>query len=133
MPDSTPKIGQVVWRDLTVPTEQAETIRDFYRAVVGWDSTSVDMPGGYADYQMKTPEGEDVAGVCHAAGSNAALPPQWLVYVEVANLAASIREVTARGGTVLDGPRAMGPIQFAAIQDPAGASIALVQSTPPIT
>jgi predicted enzyme related to lactoylglutathione lyase len=39
----TPPVGSIGWCDLTV--ENADTIRDFYRGVVGWTSTDVDMGG----------------------------------------------------------------------------------------
>ena len=68
-------IGKIGWVDLTV--DDAATARDFYRAVVGWESEEVDM-GGYSDFTMMPPGHTDgVAGVCHARGSNADLPPTW--------------------------------------------------------
>ena len=76
---SQPAIGQITWRDLTVPN--AQEVRDFYSGVVGWDWSGQNM-GGYDDFNMLSPEtGETVAGICHARGSNAHLPPQWLVYL----------------------------------------------------
>ena len=41
-----PKIGTIGWLDLTVP--DAAPIRDFYKAVVGWEHQAFDM-GGYED------------------------------------------------------------------------------------
>ena len=68
-----PQPGTMAWFDLTVP--DADRIRDFYAAVVGWRPEAMDM-GGYADYSMKVPEGEAVvAGVCHDRGENSGLPP----------------------------------------------------------
>src|SRR5690606_21936482 len=92
-PHSTgmPDIGSVSWVDLTV--SNAEEVRDFYREVVGWSSEDLDM-GEYADYVMRSPAtGEAVAGVCHARGVNAHLPAQWLVYLTVADLEASVEKV----------------------------------------
>jgi len=75
------KIGTICWQDLTVPN--AEEVRDFYQAVVGWSSRAEDM-GGYEDYHMISPStGERAAGVCHARGTNANVPAQWLVYIVV--------------------------------------------------
>ena len=117
-------IGSIQWRDLTVPA--ADDVRDFYEAVVGWTSDPLDM-GGYSDYCMKNEEGEVVAGICHARGVNAGLPAVWLMYITVADLDASIAQVTARGGRVLSGPKTMGPKRYCVIQDPAGAVAALFQ------
>ena len=51
--------GEIVWCDLTIP--HAETVRDFYRAVIGWTVTELDM-GEYSDYCMNTPhDGKTVA------------------------------------------------------------------------
>lgn len=45
MTNSKPDIGSLGWTDLTVP--DAERIRDFYQAVVGWRAEPVDMdPAG---------------------------------------------------------------------------------------
>ncbi len=119
----TAKIGTLAWRDLTV--EDAESVRTFYKRVVGWESQNVDM-GGYSDFNMIAPgTGETVAGICHAKESNANLPAQWLMYVVVEDLEASAKACTELGGEVLDGPRALGNGRFCVIRDPAGAVCAL--------
>ena len=118
------KAGTVVWMDLTVP--DAARIRDFYAAVVGWKPDPIDM-GGYADFTMRSAGGRDpVAGVCHARGVNAKLPPHWIVYVAVPGLDAALTRVRELGGEVVDGPRGMGEKRFALIQDPAGAYLGLI-------
>jgi predicted enzyme related to lactoylglutathione lyase len=118
-------VGTITWVDLTVP--DAEAIRDFYAAVTGWVPVPVAM-GGYHDYTMGSPSGAAIAGVCHARGVNADLPQQWLVYVTVADLDASITRCRAQGGTVLREPVSMGPMgRYAVIRDPAGAVLALAQ------
>ncbi len=79
--ETTTRVGTIVWQDLTVPN--AEQVRDFYQAVVGWESRPEDMEG-YEDYHMIPPGSQkSAAGVCHARGTNAGVPPQWLVYVLV--------------------------------------------------
>lgn len=127
-------IGEVVWRDLTVA--DADGVRDFYAEVVGWQVQPMPMPapeeGGeeYADYVMLShragsDETEGMAGVCHARGSNADMPPVWLVYVRVADIHASCAAAEAGGGKVVHGPRSMGPGILAVVQDPAGALLGL--------
>jgi uncharacterized protein len=123
-----PKTGTIGWHDLTVPN--AEEVRDFYQAVVGWTVEGVDM-GGYEDYSMIA-NGDGVAGVCHARGTNANVPPQWLIYIYVDDVDASTAKAVELGGAVLDGPRDMGYGRFAVIRDPAGAVCALFKDgTPP--
>lgn len=80
-PDQTPEPGSIAWVDLTV--HDADSIRDFYARVVGWDIQPVGM-GGYNDYSMLTKaSATPTAGVCHKRGVNANLPSQWLIYIIV--------------------------------------------------
>lgn len=119
-----PRIGTIGWVDLTVA--DADGVRDFYEAVAGWGSQGLDM-GGYEDYVMTSPGGDGVAGVCHARGSNEGLPAQWLVYITVADLDASMAACREGGGEVIAGPKSMGGARYCVIRDPAGAACALYQ------
>lgn len=122
----TSPVGRILWHDISVP--EAGSLRDFYSEVVGWEASETSM-GDYADYSMAPPgDAEPVAGVCHARGANAGLPPQWLMYVGVADLDRSLAGCVEHGGEVVDGPRQMGGDRFAVIRDPAGAVLALYQS-----
>ncbi len=130
MPESArPRIGSISWADLTVA--DATALRDFYRAVAGWESSDVEM-GGYTDFCMNLPGGADpIAGICHARGANTNLPPQWLVYINVTDLDHSMARCVEAGGEVIAGPRAMGTQgRFCVIRDPAGAFAALVEPAP---
>lgn len=119
-----PKPGAIFWQDLTV--EDGEGVRRFYEAVVGWRADAVDM-GGYADYSMNLPGGECVAGICHARGGNTGLPAQWLLYVAVADLDASIAACRETGGEVIRDPRPLGKGRMCVVRDPAGAVCALYE------
>jgi len=119
-----PAIGSITWRDLTV--KDAKKVRDFYSKVVGWKASLVDM-GGYNDFNMNLPgSGETVAGICLARGPNAKLPPQWLIYITVADVDESAKRCVALGGKIIDGLKPMGEYRFCVIQDPAGAVAALM-------
>lgn len=124
--DGQPQVGQIGWTDLTV--DNAEELRDFYGAVVGWEPEPVDM-GGYSDFNMTAPgDGTPAAGICHSRGNNAALPAQWLVYITVADLDASLGACANHGGKIVAGPTGMGSMgRYAVIQDPAGAVAALYE------
>ncbi len=128
MSDSNePVTGTIGWMDLTV--ENATAIKDFYRQVVGWQITNVEM-GGYRDYCMNEPEtGKTVAGICHALGVNAQLPAAWLIYITVEDLNQSIAYVTELGGEIIIEPRDYGGQgRYCVIRDPAGAVAALYQT-----
>lgn len=130
MSESEPEVGSIAWTDLTV--EDAERVRDFYGAVVGWRAAPVDM-GGYRDFNMTAPaSGASVAGVCHARGVNAGLPAQWLVYIVVEDLEHSMARCEELGGRVLVRPKGMGAQgRYCVIQDPAGAVAALFSPAKP--
>ena len=118
--------GIIAWTDLTV--KDAEGVRDFYQKVVGWKSDPLDM-GGYNDFMMNAPEsGNSIAGICHARGVNAGLPPQWLIYITVENVDKSAAQCLELGGKVLVDPKGMGSHgRYCVIQDPAGAVAALFE------
>lgn len=127
--EATPP-GIMAWADLTV--RDAAKVRDFYAAVVGWEAVPVPM-GGYEDFQMNLPgTDQPVAGICHARGANANLPAQWLVYITVPDLDASIEACAKHGGMLIVEPRGMGSYgRFCVIKDPAGAVMALIEAPKP--
>jgi uncharacterized protein len=116
-------IGSIAWIDLTV--DDASGVRDFYTEVVGWQAADHDMLT-YNDYDIKQADGKVISGICHARGTNAKIPPQWLIYITVADVDKSAARCVELGGKVVDGPRMMGSSRFCVIQDPAGAVAALI-------
>lgn len=126
---SSSEVGSIAWHDLTV--DNAEEVKDFYASVVGWDTGAVSMASDegsddYQDFNMNLPESaQTVAGICHARGSNAKLPPQWIMYVAVENAKASAEKCVELGGEIVDGPRNMGDDVYYYIKDPAGATLAI--------
>lgn len=122
----TPPPGTIGWFDLTV--QPAEKVRDFYTAVVGWESRALTMEG-YDDFVMlRHDNGESVTGICHARGLNKDIPPVWMIYITVENLAESLEAVKAKGGFVIGGVRNFEEQgKYCFIRDPAGAVCALFQ------
>ncbi|MBC7904446.1 MAG: VOC family protein [Gemmatimonadaceae bacterium] len=120
------KIGSVKWFDLTV--KDATAVSSFYQQVVGWKEIPLSM-GEYNDYCMNLPENnETIAGICHARGANANIPPQWLMYVIVENLDESLAAVTKNGGKILSEKRSGGKTAvYSLIEDPGGAHLMLYQ------
>ena len=127
--DAGERVGCISWLDLTV--SNASATRDFYRQVVGWSVQDVEMEDAserYADYNMLGEDGSPAAGVCHARGVNLGLPAIWMIYLPVGDLAESLRRVREGGGKVMKATRGTdGEYAYAAIQDPVGACLALVQ------
>lgn len=126
--DNSARVGGISWLDLTV--SDAPATRDFYRQVINWSVQDVELEDAgerYADYQMLGGDGTPAAGVCHARGANLGLPPVWMIYLPVGDLAESLRRVQEEGGKVLKAMRGKnGEYAYAAIQDPVGACLALV-------
>jgi predicted enzyme related to lactoylglutathione lyase len=124
--DAAASVGRIAWLDLTVP--DASTTQDFYRQVVGWSVQDVVMEDAgerYYDYSMLAEDGTPAAGVCHARGGNLGLPPVWIIYLPVGDLAESLRRVPEEGGKII---KAMPPGDdggYAVIQDPVGVYVAL--------
>ena len=119
------RIGTIGWLDISV--QDAPRLRDFYAEVIGWLPEDVSM-GDHNDYNMTLPaSGEPAAGVCHARGSNADLPPRWLVYIIVEDVDKSAESCVANGGTLVNEPRGLAGGRFCVIRDPVGAVLALYQ------
>lgn len=126
--DGAPGVGRIAWLDLTVAA--AVATRDFYQAVVGWSVQDVAMQDGderYADYTMLGGDGAPAAGVCHARGTNRDLPPVWMIYLPVGDLAESLSRVPEEGGRVVTAMQdEAGAFMYAVVQDPVGVYLALV-------
>lgn len=126
--DGAASIGCISWVDLTVTN--ASTSRDFYHEVIGWSVKDVEMEDEserYADYSMLGDDGNPAAGVCHARGVNAGLPPVWMLYLPVGDFAESLRRVQEEGGKIIKETTGTdGGFTYAVIQDPVGACLALV-------
>jgi uncharacterized protein len=120
------KVGSIGWTDLTV--KDAAGVRKFYEEVVGWQATEVNM-GSYSDYCMNEPAtGKTIAGICHASGVNAELPPVWLIYITVEDLEKSAARCVELGGQVIAGPRPAGEQgRYCVIRDTAGAVVGLFE------
>ena len=122
--DQKPAVGSIGWIDLTVPN--ADEVRDFYKGVVGFPTSDVSM-GDYNDYCLLVND-QPVAGVCHARGSNADIPPAWLIYITVADLDESLAKVTGLGGEIVLPARGLAGGRFAVVKDPGGAVSGLYEA-----
>jgi predicted enzyme related to lactoylglutathione lyase len=125
--DTSKPTGCISWIDLTV--SDATATRDFYQQVIGWSIQDVEMKdaqGSYVDYNMLGADGKPAAGICHARGANLGIPPVWILYIPVGDLAESLNRVRDRGGKVIrENKDSNGSLSSAIIQDPVGVYLAL--------
>ncbi len=119
------------WLDLTVA--DAARARSFYADVLGVNSCAIalsDARGAYSDFCLHAGDPATtppLAGVCHARGDNANIPPQWIPYFRVAELTIACARAVERGATIFDGPRGCGGTdRVAFVRDPDGAVFAIV-------
>ncbi|CAG7655052.1 VOC family protein [Paenibacillus allorhizosphaerae] len=110
----------------SLPVDQAENVRDFYKRVIGWEHIEVIL-GDRADYRMTTPDGQFAAGIHHTAGIYADLPPVWIPTFLVSDLRASLVACKKQGGKVLMKPTNFEKNSGAVIEYPAGAICGLCQ------
>lgn len=122
---SPPPVGTIVSADIT--SGNAEVLRDFYAAVMGWQVHPMPM-GEYDDYVMMGPDGGWAGGVCHLRGVNANQPADtWVVCFRVADVAESVAQVVASGGKQVGQVRDAGPgSRYAVLQDPQGGYVAII-------
>ncbi len=119
-----PQPGQICWNELNA--NDLEAAKKFYSEVMGW--TSQDMP----DYQytLFLNDGVPVAGymdISFIAGGEQ-IPPNWFVYLTVANMDEALEKVNSNGGAVMKEPfhvDNMGTI--AIVVDAAKAVVGLVE------
>jgi hypothetical protein len=116
--------GAFVWAELWARDLKAET--SFYREVIGYRRTEVEVNGG--PYVAFESAGAPRAGLVAIPDDLTEVSTAWAPYVEVADLAAVVREVQALGGSVLVEPgafRSRGSV--ALVADPAGAALFIYQ------
>ncbi|MDQ6887131.1 MAG: VOC family protein [Gemmatimonadota bacterium] len=125
--DAPPQPGNIVWNEL-VTTDHGKAF-EFYSALFGWvKTTGVDM-GGMGLYQMfGRPGGIPLGGMFNKT-KEMPMPPNWLPYVGVGDLDATVETVRKQGGKVLHGPADVPGGRIVQGMDPQGAMFALHQAT----
>lgn len=116
------KNGQFYWTDLTV--DDPGVLKDFYKEVFGWQEIPVAMADGaepYTDYGMAIDTQTHGGGICHNRGSNKGIPPQWITYFYVEDIAQSLATCLAKGGRLLKESRKKdGSYNYVIVTDPQG-------------
>lgn len=118
--------GKFIWNELM--TRDLEGSKSFYRSVLGWDYTSVDM--GTGPYTLIGSQEAPGGGIMHMQGVEFdQVPAHWMAYVEVDDVDAAAARVSEAGGSVLQPPFDVPSVgRIAIIADPSGASLGIMTS-----
>jgi uncharacterized protein len=118
--------GRFVWHELM--TTDVEAAKSFYQNVIGWAANRYE---GNADYTLWMAGQTPVGGLMKLSDDAAAMgaPPNWLAYIEVPDVDATIDQVTKLGGAVVVPAQTIDQVgRFAVLRDPAGAVFAVMTS-----
>jgi predicted enzyme related to lactoylglutathione lyase len=115
--------GEFCWYELATPN--AIAAKAFYSELFGYGLFDVPMPEG--SYTLLQLQGQDVGGMYEMIGPQfEGVPPHWLAYVWVDDVAAAAAKVRALGGVVhMDTTEVPNVGQTAVLADPSGATFAV--------
>jgi predicted enzyme related to lactoylglutathione lyase len=116
--------GSITWAELTTP--DVERAKAHYAAVAGW--TYEGFPMEDETYWVASADGTTIAGIFSGKSIPYPVPPHWLIYLEVDDIAAAVAAVRATGGSVLREPFPVpGVGTIAIVKEPGGAAAGLMQ------
>jgi uncharacterized protein len=115
--------GALVWNELASNDLDGSTA--FYSKLFGWSIAQ--FPGSEQAYLGITNGQANNGGIREVTPAD--VPPHWLVYFGVDDIAAAMERVTTLGGTVHAGPIDIQMAKIAIVADPQGAVFALYDGT----
>jgi predicted enzyme related to lactoylglutathione lyase len=124
-PKEIPMPNPFVHVELT--TQDLPAARKFYSALFGWQLQDMPMPDGKVYTMINVGNG---TGGGMMAAPDPGIPPHWLPYVGVDDLAASTRRAKELGATmIMENIPVANYGKFTIFKDPTGAVIAMWQGT----
>ena len=125
-PNAAPEVNGWLWDELWTPEPEAAT--RFYGKLADYRVNAKE--GGERVYYVLESGGQPRAGVTRLLPT-AVVKPNWLPYVRVADVNATVRRVETLGGRVLIAPTPrIRDGRVALIQDPTGAAVAIQEWEP---
>lgn len=126
---SQPGLGELCWNELATP--DLKKSKEFYSKVFGWqftDTTTDDMT-----YTLVKSKDQEFAGIWEIPKDQQAhIPPHWIAYILVADVAVALKKAVQHGAKEMKGVTQAGDMgQLAIITDPTGAHIALWEPSNP--
>lgn len=122
-PDDAARPGEILWADLF--SSKPEEAANFYRSLLGWTNDGGPTASGRL---LMNAGGYSRAGIKQLPSG---AKPGWMPYVQVANVAATLKRVTSAGGKILLAPSPeIFNGQVAVIADPQGGVLGVVHWVP---
>ncbi len=113
--------GAVGWCELL--SRDPHAVVNFYDAVFGW-RPELDPQSNYTILRL---DGADIGGLLTMpAEVPESAPSHWLVYFTVDDVSAGVEATTGAGGMVLRPESEAGPVTFAVLADPQGATFGIM-------
>jgi predicted enzyme related to lactoylglutathione lyase len=119
--------GRFIWYDLM--TSNPDSAIDFYTDLIGWGTQ--EWEGGDQPYTMFSSGENPIGGVMDFPPDvkEAGVPPHWMAYVAVDDVAATAERAKELGGEIMHPPTDIpGAGSFAVLGDPQGAVLAVYHS-----
>jgi predicted enzyme related to lactoylglutathione lyase len=115
--------GAFCWADLNTPDASADGV--FYSKLFGWNIKPGEDGSGYLHIEN---EGKPIGGVPPASMRDPNVPPSWLIYLQVADCAATTTKAGELGAKILMGNMHLDHVgNFSVMADPQGAVFAIYQ------
>ncbi|MEP9354954.1 VOC family protein [Xanthobacter sp. KR7-65] len=120
--------GKFYWNELL--TDDLEKAKAFYGATLGWTFSPMPMDGG-ATYYIAMLGDEPVAGMMDKTDVlPPEVPPHWFSYINVDDVQARLKALTAAGGRVMKEPFEIPGVGcIAIVADATGAPFGIMTAT----
>jgi len=125
-----PANGAFCWNELA--TTDLESAQNFYKTLLGWEIKESNATGAGMVYNEIVVGGQHVGGVYKMGPEFGQAPSHWMAYVAVDDVDAKARQVWELGGKVCVPPTDIPNVgRFCVVNDPTGATIALITLSAP--
>ena len=121
---SEPETGRFCWNELITP--DTASAKQFYSELFGWETVDMDMGDMvYTMFNIPGIEGPEAMAAGMIQSPMPEIPPHWLSYVMVDDVAATLAKAESLGAKVCKGVTELPMGTLAIFTDPQGAVFAI--------